>query len=71
MRADVLSLQSYTDDPARTTQLTAFISACLQEAGAVCGGAAVLQERYLKKADPLVLAQIQAELTGQPIPREI
>lgn len=58
---------SYQNDPARTTQLTTYIRACLAEAEAAIGGPAVLQERYLAKADPTVLAQIQAELTGQKI----
>ena len=58
-------MQSYQNDPARTTQLTAYIRACLAEAEAAVGGSAVLQERYLAQADPTVLAQIQKELTGQ------
>lgn len=58
-------MQVYHNDPARSTLLTAFISGCLQEAEAACGGAAALQERYLQKADASVLSQIQAELSGR------
>lgn len=57
--------QAYLNDPVRTTPLTTFITACLDEAGVACGGPAVLQERYLAKADPTVLTQIQNELTGR------
>ena len=49
----------------RTTQLTAYIAAQLQQAEAVWGGAQALQATYLAKADPTVLQQIQKELTGR------
>ena len=49
----------------RTTQLTTFIQTCLAQAEVAVGGPAVLQERYLAKADPTVLKQIHAELSGQ------
>ncbi|KIP12739.1 hypothetical protein PHLGIDRAFT_97377 [Phlebiopsis gigantea 11061_1 CR5-6] len=55
----------YQSDPVRTTQLTAFIAACIAQAEAACGGGAALNERYLMKADPTVLAQIQNELMGR------
>ncbi|THH02435.1 hypothetical protein EW026_g424 [Hermanssonia centrifuga] len=55
----------YNNDPARTIQLTSYIAARLQEAEAACGGSAALQAKYLAKADPAVLKEIHAELTGQ------
>ncbi|KAI0938258.1 hypothetical protein AcV5_001092 [Taiwanofungus camphoratus] len=55
----------YDNDPVRTTQLTTFVAARLQEAEMACGGAVNLQTKYLAKADPLVLKQIQAELAGK------
>lgn len=57
--------QCYQSDPVRTSQLTAFIAACIAQAEAACGGGAALNERYLMKADPTVLAQIQNELMGR------
>lgn len=68
--AHLIGAQSYQNDPARVTQLTTYIQACLAEAEAAVGGTAVLQEQYLAKADPTVLAQIQAELMGQKIQRQ-
>ncbi|KAI0755466.1 ARM repeat-containing protein [Irpex lacteus] len=56
---------TYENDPVRTTQLTAFIGAQLQQAEIACGGAAVLQQKYLAKADPTVMKQIQDELSGR------
>ncbi|CCM04790.1 uncharacterized protein FIBRA_06983 [Fibroporia radiculosa] len=55
----------FDNDPVRTTQLTEFIAARVQEAEVACGGSANLQTLYLSKADPLVLKQIQAELIGR------
>ncbi|OBZ76700.1 Importin-11 [Grifola frondosa] len=57
----------FDNDPVRTTQLTTFIAARIQEAEAVCGGGAAFQARYLEKADPLVLKQIYAELVRNRI----
>ncbi|KAI0092637.1 armadillo-type protein [Irpex rosettiformis] len=56
---------TYENDPVRTTQLTAFVAAQLQQAEIACGGAAILQQKYLAKADPAVMKQIQDELTGR------
>ena len=49
----------------RTTQLTVFIAAQLQQVEIACGGPAILQQKYLAKADPTVMKQIQDELTGR------
>ncbi|KAI0796611.1 ARM repeat-containing protein [Abortiporus biennis] len=55
---------AFDSDPVRTTQLTAFIATQIQQAEIACGGAAALQANYLSKADPLVLQQLQKELTS-------
>lgn len=55
----------FDHDPVRTTKLTTYVAARMQEAEMACGGPARLQSMYLAKADPLVLRQIQAELAGQ------
>ncbi|TFY59275.1 hypothetical protein EVJ58_g5888 [Rhodofomes roseus] len=52
----------YENDPVRTTKLTTYVAACLQEAETACGGPANLQAMYLAKADPTVLNQLQTEL---------
>ncbi|PCH41237.1 ARM repeat-containing protein [Wolfiporia cocos MD-104 SS10] len=57
----------FEDDPVRTTQLTEYIAARLQEAEVAVGGPANLQSLYLAKADPLVIKQIQDELTTKRI----
>ncbi|KAL7282456.1 hypothetical protein ACG7TL_003927 [Trametes sanguinea] len=54
----------FENDPVRTTPLTAFIAARLREAEAACGGGAELHARYLAKAEPLLLKQINDALTG-------
>ncbi|KAH9943383.1 ARM repeat-containing protein [Epithele typhae] len=54
----------FENDVVRTTPLTAYIGARLQEAEAACGGAAELQARYLAKAEPLLLKQITDALMG-------
>ncbi|TFK55905.1 ARM repeat-containing protein [Heliocybe sulcata] len=53
----------FDDDPIRTTRLTTFVAARLQEAEAASGPGSVLQTS-LAKADPLVVQQIQKELTS-------
>jgi hypothetical protein len=50
-------------DPVRTTLLSAYVGVMLQTAESACGAQA-FEGMYLSKADPLVLAQIQAELRG-------
>lgn len=59
------SSQVYENDIVRTSQLTSYVQASIQEAEAACGGPAVFFERYLSKIDPLVMKQIEKELTGQ------
>ncbi|EIN10324.1 ARM repeat-containing protein [Punctularia strigosozonata HHB-11173 SS5] len=54
----------YDSDVVRTTQLTPFVAERLREAEAACGGTQIMQTRYLVKADPTVLKQIQDELMG-------
>ncbi|EPQ59406.1 ARM repeat-containing protein [Gloeophyllum trabeum ATCC 11539] len=54
----------FDNDPIRTVQLTAFVAARLQEAEASLGGGNVIQTRYLAKADPLVIQQIQKLLAS-------
>lgn len=49
----------------RTTLLTSYVAQCLQQAEMACGGAAVLQAKYLAKADEVVLSELQKELTAQ------
>ena len=56
--------QAYESDPVRTQLLTRFITARLQEAEAACGGGAVLQEKWLSKADPIALDQLKKGLSG-------
>ena len=56
--------QVFDNDPVRTTSLTTYIGAKLQEAEAACGGGAELQSRYLAKAEPLLLKQILDAVTG-------
>ncbi|KAI0693596.1 ARM repeat-containing protein [Cytidiella melzeri] len=56
---------AYENDPVRTTQLTAFVAAQLQQAEVACGGAQRLQNTYLAKADPTLLKQIHDELTSR------
>ena len=59
----VMSLQQvFETDPVRTTSLTGYIAERLREAEAACGGG--LQTRFLSKADPLLMKQIQDALTG-------
>ncbi|TCD64327.1 hypothetical protein EIP91_004237 [Steccherinum ochraceum] len=55
---------AYENDIVRTTQLTAFIGAAMQEAEVACGGRAVFAERYLAKIDPTIMEQIRKEVTG-------
>ena len=57
--------QSWDNDPIRTTYLASFIGARLQEATEICGGPQELQTRYLAKADPTVLKQLQDEISGK------
>ncbi|KAH9947240.1 ARM repeat-containing protein [Amylocystis lapponica] len=52
----------YDNDPVRTIQLTAFLTARLQEAEVVCGGAAAFQNMYLCKTDPVLMERMQVEL---------
>lgn len=55
----------YDADPVRSVQLTAYISNCIQSAQNAVGGAAILQSKYMGKADPKVIEQIQAGLAGK------
>ncbi|KAH8106154.1 ARM repeat-containing protein [Cristinia sonorae] len=53
---------AYESDIVRTTQLTTYVRAAIQEAEMICGPA-VFYEKYLSKIDPAVMKQIQKELT--------
>ncbi|KAK7695434.1 hypothetical protein QCA50_000070 [Cerrena zonata] len=55
----------YDNDSVRTTRLTQYVGAKINEAEAACGGGAVLQAQWLAKADATVLKQIQDSLTGK------
>ncbi|KAF7790859.1 hypothetical protein EIP86_001817 [Pleurotus ostreatoroseus] len=57
----------YENDMVRTTLLTSYVAQCLQQAEVACGGAAVLQAKYLAKADEVVLSELQKELTAQGV----
>lgn len=51
------------NDPVRTTQLTNYVAAALQEAERTCGGAHIFNQ-YISKTDPTLLKQLQNELQG-------
>ena len=54
----------FENDPVRTISLTGYIAERLREAEAACGGGAELQNRFLSKADPLLMKQIYDALMG-------
>jgi len=54
----------YDTDPVRITLLSSFIAERLREAEVACGGAQVMQTRYLAKADPPVLQHLMREIFG-------
>ncbi|KAI0053014.1 ARM repeat-containing protein [Auriscalpium vulgare] len=56
---------AYDNDPTRTTLLSSFVAARLQEAEIACGGTQVMESRYLSKTDPIVLKQIMADVFGK------
>jgi hypothetical protein len=57
--------QAFWDtDPVRTTQLTTFVAARLQQAGQTAPGGPQKLHEIMLSADPTVLKQIQAELSG-------
>ncbi|KAG2154931.1 ARM repeat-containing protein [Suillus bovinus] len=49
------------NDPVRTTQLTNYVAAALQEAERNCGGIHIFNQ-YINKTDPTLLKQLQNEL---------
>lgn len=52
------------NDPVRTTQLTNYVAAALQEAERTCGGIHIFNQ-YISKTDPTLLKQLQNELQGE------
>ncbi|KAJ3559178.1 hypothetical protein NM688_g492 [Phlebia brevispora] len=57
----------WDNDIVRTTLLTSYVAQCVQEGEIACGGAAVMQSRYLARADETVLDELKKELTGQGV----
>jgi hypothetical protein len=53
----------FTTDPVRTTLLSTYVAARLQEAEVACGGPQALQQLYLQDVDPTVMKQIQVYLS--------
>ncbi|KAF8623412.1 hypothetical protein AX15_006355 [Amanita polypyramis BW_CC] len=53
---------TYEKDSVRTVPLNTFVANCLREAEAICGPAQ-FHSNYLAKADPMVLKQIQNEVS--------
>jgi hypothetical protein len=52
------------NDPVRTTQLTNYVAAALQEAERTCGGIHIFNQ-YISKTDPTLLKQLQNELQSE------
>lgn len=61
--ADISFSQLFTTDPIRTTLLSTYVAARLQEAEVACGGSQALQQLYLQDVDPTVMKQIQVYLS--------
>ncbi|KAI0068814.1 ARM repeat-containing protein [Artomyces pyxidatus] len=56
---------AYDNDITRTTLLSSFVAARLQEAEVACGGTQIMQAEYLAKTDPIVLKQIMTDVFGK------
>ncbi|KAG1815549.1 ARM repeat-containing protein [Suillus subaureus] len=52
------------NDPVRTTQVTNYVAAALQEAERTCGGIHIFNQ-YISKTDPTLLKQLQNELQSE------
>jgi hypothetical protein len=56
--------QLLDNDPVRTTQLTNYVAAALQEAERTCGSIHIFNQ-YISKTDPTLLKQLQNELQSE------
>ena len=56
--------QIWNNDIVRTTMLTSYVGQCLVQAEMICGGSAAFQQKYLTKADDVVIEELKREIAG-------
>ncbi|KAF8607722.1 ARM repeat-containing protein [Ceratobasidium sp. AG-I] len=54
----------WENDPIRKIKFTTFVAEKMQQGTMACGGQEILQEKYLKKAEPALLRQLEVALAS-------